>query len=349
MKSCTLAELAETIDAIVHGDPNCIVNDIQPLETALPGALSFISNRRYTRLLKSTRASAVILSSDNLADSPCHALVMDNPYLGYAKAARFMNKASSVTPGIHPAAYVQPTASIESSACVGANSVIGKHSIVGADSCIGPGSIIGDDVVIGKDTKLVANVTICDGIHIGDRVLIYPGAVIGADGFGFAEQSDGTWLKIPQLGTVIIKNDVEIGANTTIDRGALGDTFIDEGVKIDNQVQIAHNVVIGAHTAIAGCVGIAGSVRIGCYCRIGGGCGISGHLEIADRVVVTAMSGVSNSIRQSGIYSSPLSVTDNDTWRKNVARFHHLDQTLRDIRKEIRLLKDKHADPDRPE
>lgn len=339
MKSCTLAELSETIGAAVHGDPHCEVDTIAPLDTAGAGALSFLSNKRYSRLLKSTKASAVILAPENLADCPCHALIMDNPYLGYAKAVRFMYTAKPASAGIHATATVHTSASVADSACISAYAIVGENSTLDPGSYIGPGCVVGDDVIIGSGSKLLSNVIVCDGVRIGDRVIIHPGAVIGSDGFGIAEQSDNTWLKIPQLGTVIIEDDVEIGANTTIDRGALGDTFIEKGVKIDNQVQIAHNVIVGAHTAIAGCVGIAGSVRIGRYCRIGGGCGISGHLEIADGVVVTAMSGVSNSIKKPGVYSSPLSVTDNHTWRKNVSRFHRLDQTLRDIRKEIQELK----------
>lgn len=341
MKTCTLAELSEAVGAVLHGDPLCEVNTIAPLGEAAPGAVSFLSNKRYSRLLKSTRATAVILTPEYLSDCPCHALVMDDPYLGYARAARLMYTELSHSPGVHPAAVIPASATISDSATVAAQVVVGENAVIGPRTYLGPGCVIGDDVVVGTDTRLVAGVTLYRGVVIGDRVSIHAGAVIGADGFGVAEQSDGSWLKIPQLGKVIIGNDVEIGANTTIDRGALGDTLIEEGVKIDNQVQIAHNVTIGAHTAIAGCVGIAGSVRIGRYCRIGGGCGISGHLELADGVVLTAMSGVSNSIRQAGVYSSPLSATDNHTWRKNVARFHRLDRTLRSIMDEIRILRGK--------
>lgn len=341
MKTCTLAELSEAVGAVLHGDPLCEVNAIAPLGSAGPGALSFLSNKRYLKFLKSTGATAVILTPEYLSDCPCHAMVVEDPYLGYAKAARFMYSETPYSPGIHPAAIVHPSATISASATVAAHAVVSRNAIIGPGTYIGPGTVIGDDVVIGADTRLLAAVTLYQGVIVGDHVIIHAGVVIGADGFGIAEQPDRSWLKIPQLGTVIIKDDVEIGANTTIDRGSLGDTLIEEGVKIDNQVQIGHNVTIGAHTAIAGCVGIAGSVRIGRNCRIGGGCGISGHLELADGVVLTAMSGVSNSIRHPGVYSSPLSITDNHTWRKNVARFHRLDQTLRNIMDELKSLRGK--------
>ncbi len=195
------------------------------------------------------------------------------------------------------------------------------------------------NIVIGDNTRLLENTVICHDVVIRKNVLIHPGVVIGADGFGLAEQNDGSWIKIPQIGSVIVEDDVEIGANTTIDRGALGDTHIGRGVKIDNQVQIGHNVTIGEFTAIAGCTGIAGSSRLGKRCRIGGGCGISGHLEITDDVILTGMSAVNNSIIQSGVYSSPLSATDNKTWRKNVARFHRLDESFKKIRDEISEIK----------
>ena len=189
-----------------------------------------------------------------------------------------------------------------------------------------------DDVTIGRKSRLTANVTLCRGTILGERVRIHPGVVLGADGFGIANDG-GQWLKIPQLGKVIIGNDVEIGANTTVDRGALEDTVIEEGVKIDNQVQIGHNVTIGAHTAIAGCVGIAGSASIGKRCMIGGGAGISGHIEIGDDVIITAFSGVANSLTGPGVYSGAMASTDNKTWRKNIARFKHLDEMARRLKR----------------
>lgn len=334
-----LGDIAEHIGAKLHGDAECRINAVSTLADAVPGCISFLSNRRYIRQLKSTKASAVILSDDHLKECPVQALVMDNPYLGYALTAQLLYPECESVPGIGISSVVDESAQVHPSASIEALSVIEAGVFVDANVYIGPGCIIGRGAVIGRDTRLMANVTIAHGVKIGSHVLIHSGVVIGADGFGLAENTDGSWVKIPQIGSVIIANDVEIGANTTIDRGALEDTIIEIGVKIDNQVQIGHNVYIGEHTAIAGCTGIAGSARIGKRCRIGGGCGIGGHLEIADDVIITGMSGVNSSITQSGIYSSPLTVTDNRTWRRNVARFHKLDQSFKNIHAELDRLK----------
>lgn len=336
----TLGAIAEHINAELHGDSDCEVTHVATLEDANSSAISFLSNRRYVRQLRSTRAAAVILSRDHLKDCSCHALVVENPYLGYALTARLLYPEQRPEAGVHPAAAVHETATIDPTASIAANAVIEAHAFVGANVYIGPGTVIGSHAVIESDSRLMANVTICHDVRVGPRALFHPGVVVGADGFGLAETEQGSWVKIPQIGSVIIYEDVEIGANTTIDRGALGDTVIARGVKIDNQVQIGHNVVIGEYTAVAGCTGIAGSATIGKRCRIGGGCGISGHLEITDDVMLTGMSAVNNSITEPGIYSSPLSVTDNRTWRKNVARFHKLDESFRKIREEIRQIKD---------
>lgn len=335
-----LGDIADHIGAELHGDADSYIHAIAPLEDASSGCISFLSNRRYVRQLKSTKASAVILSSGHLDDCPVQALVMDNPYLGYALTAQLLYPQKKPAPGINDSAVVDASAQVHSSATIDALSVVKAGACIAANVHVGPGCIISEDVEIGQNTHLVADVTIAQHVKIGSRVLIHPGVVIGADGFGLAEKPDGSWVKIPQIGNVVISDDVEIGANTTIDRGALGDTVIETGVKIDNQVQIGHNVHIGQYTAIAGCTGIAGSARIGRRCRIGGGCGIGGHLEIADDVIITGMTVVNNSITQAGVYSSPLTVTDNKTWRRNVARFHRLDQSLKNIYETLGQKKD---------
>ena len=269
---------------------------------------------------------------------PTASLVTEDPYLAYAKAARFLNPVPEFTPGIHPSAVVEAGADVPASSFVGANSVIGAGAVIGGHTCIGPGCVVEEGVRIGSHCHIHSRVTLVQRVEIGMRVLVHPGAVIGADGYGIANDS-GRWLKIPQLGNVIIGDDVEIGANTTIDRGALEDTVIEAGVKIDNQVQIGHNVRVGEHTAIAGAAVVAGSVKIGRRCMIGGASAITGHIEIADDVVLTGMSGVSNSIRQAGVYSSGVPVTDNLTWRKNMARFKRLDELARRVSALEKLLK----------
>jgi len=259
--AATLGELADRIGAVLHGDARLSVSRVATLDQAEIGDLSFLYNRRYRKFLKVTAATAVILTPSDLAECPVAALVMDNPYLGYAKAVTLLAPEPEAAAGIHPAAVVEAGAEIDPSASVGAHTVVGAGCRLGAQVVVGPGSTLGRDVRLGDFTRIAANVTLCDGTSIGRRCIVHPGAVIGADGFGFAREAQ-RWVKIPQIGAVHIGDDVEIGANTTIDRGALKDTIIEDGVKIDNLVQIGHNCHIGEHTAVAGCVGIAGSVTI---------------------------------------------------------------------------------------
>jgi len=324
----TLGEIAEITGAELDGDPSCKISRVSSLQTVKAGEITFLANKRYTRYLKNTSAEAVILTAEDKHRCPVQTLVCDDPYLAFARTLRYMQPCSGFTSGIHPAACLREECSIEPSAHIAANAVIEAGARISAKVFIGPGCVIGKDVIVGKNTRLVANVTLCDGVQIGKNGLFHPGVVIGADGFGIVNDH-GNWLKIPQTGLVLIADDVEIGANTTIDRGALADTVIEEGVKIDNQVQIGHGVKIGAHTAIAGCVAVAGSVVIGKHCMIGGQSAISGHIEIADDVIITGMSGVSNSINKAGIYSSGIPVTKNVLWRKNIARFRNLDSITR--------------------
>lgn len=328
----TLGEIAEVIRAELHGDPACMITGVATLSGAGAGQLTFLANRRYARLLESTRASAVIVSSDDLAHCPVAALVAADPYVAYIKAVRFLHPDPGFAPGIDARAVVSASAHVAPSAYVGAFVVIGERSRLAEGVYVGPGCVVADDVDIGRNSKLTANVTLCRGVKIGERVILHPGSVIGADGFGLANE-DGKWLKIPQLGSVVLHDDVEVGANTTIDRGALEDTVIEEGVKIDNLVQIGHNTHVGAHTAIAGCAVIAGSVRIGKRCMIGGATAITGHIEIADDVIITGMSGVPNSIKQAGTYSAGLPILDNNSWRRNMARMKHLDELARKVQR----------------
>jgi len=334
--SYTLGEIAGVIQAELNGDPELRISGVGTLENAGPEQLSFFSNRRYARYLRSTKAAAVVLSREDRGQCPVFSLVAKNPYLAYAKAARYLNPGPVVTPGCHSTASIDKSVSVPSTARIGANVSIGADVVLGEYVDIGPGCVIEHNAVIGNNTRLVANITVCHGVTIGERVILHPGAVIGADGFGIANDA-GKWLKVPQLGSVEIHDDVEIGANTTIDRGALENTVIETGVKIDNQVQIGHNVAVGAHTAIAGCAVIAGSVTIGRHCMVGGASAITGHIEITDGVTITGFSGVSNSIRQAGIYSGAMITVDNLTWRKNMVRLRHLDE----LAKRVRQLEDK--------
>lgn len=328
----TLGQVAEAIQAELHGDPSCVITGVGSLASAGVGQLSFFSNRRYSRSLQTTRAAAVIICRTDLALCPAAALVVADPYVAYVKAVRFLNPDPGFAPGIHPSAAISGSASIAGSAHVGANAVIGEHAHIAERVYIGPGCVVGEQVAIGRDSTLVANVTLCNRVSIGERVLLHPGVVVGADGFGLANDG-GIWLKIPQFGGVILHDDVEVGANTAIDRGALEDTIIEEGVKIDNLVQIGHNTYVGAHTAIAGCAVIAGSVRIGKRCMIGGATAIAGHIEIADDVVITGMSGVPNSIKQPGTYSGGIPIMDNKSWRRNITRMKHLEELARKVRR----------------
>lgn len=342
----TLKELAERVGGEVHGDDSCVIRDVAPLQNAAPGAISFLANSRYRKYLAATKASAVILTRDDLADCPVSALVSDKPHLVYARVAALLYPVPTGRRGIHPTAWVDESCSIHDTAWVGPHSVIEAGVVLGPGVQVGPGCVIGEGVTIGEGSRLVANVTICSGTCIGMRALIHPGAVIGGDGFGLANDG-GVWVKVPQLGRVRIGDDVEIGANTTIDRGALEDTVLEDGVKLDNQIQIGHNVKIGAHTAIAACTGISGSTKIGKHCTIAGGVGIAGHIEIADNVRITGMSMVTKSVPEPGAYSSGIPLQPNHLWHRSVVRFKQLDdlarrvKTLEDALDALRGLKDK--------
>lgn len=326
----TLAELSEICEARLEGDADCEIVAVNTLGKAVKGELSFLSNRHYVHQLAGTKASAVILAEEDFSSCPTNSLVSSNPYLAYAKVANYLYPADTHAANIDSNAVIAVSCTIDNSSCISANVVIGNNAKIAAGVYIGPGCVIEENVEIGKNSSLLANVTVRKGVVLGENVTLHPGVVIGADGFGMA-QENGKWLNIPQIGSVRIGNNVDVGANSTIDRGAIDDTVIADGVRIDNQVQIGHNVIIGEDTAIAGCVAIAGSTVIGKRCMIAGATGISGHIEIVDDVIVTAMSGVANSIKEAGIYSSGMPVTDNKTWRRNVVRFKKLDQILKKL------------------
>ena len=330
MMIATLAELSKISGARLEGDSGCKIVAVNTLSKATEGELSFLSNRHYAHQLPKTNASAVILAEEDFDKCPTNSLVSETPYLAYAKIANYLYPQDDRIGNIDKSAIVGKSCSVNDSCCISANVVIGNNVKVAANVYIGPGCVIEDNVEIGKNSSLLANVTLRKGVVLGENVMLQPGVVIGADGFGMA-QENGQWLNIPQIGSVKIGDNVDVGANTTIDRGAIEDTIIADGVKIDNQVQIGHNVVIGEHTAIAGCAGIAGSTVIGKRCMIAGAVSISGHIEIVDDVIITGMSGVANSIKSPGVYSSGIPVTDNKTWRRNIVRFKKLDEILKKL------------------
>jgi UDP-3-O-[3-hydroxymyristoyl] glucosamine N-acyltransferase len=322
--SLTLGELAVRFGCELRGDPLLQVTRVATLATAEAGALTFLANPQYRYQLADTRATVVVLDTQSAAGCPVAALIHANPYAIYARMAALLYPTPLSVPGISPGASIAPGAIVHPSAQVGPAAIIAEGARIGERSIVGPGCYIGKNASLGADCCLRAHVTLEHGVQLGDRVLIHAGAVIGADGFGFAREGAG-WTKVPQVGSVRIGSDVEIGANTTIDRGAIDDTVIGDGVKIDNLVQIAHNCVIGNHTAIAAFVGISGSTHLGQRCMIGGAVGFAGHLEICDDVAVTGKSFVARSIKKPGVYSSGVPVQPAPVWRRLVARLRRLD------------------------
>lgn len=319
-----LDEIVARFGGRVLGDASVQVNQIATLENAQPNNIAFLANSKYRSQLASTRAGAVILGEADAEATTQPRIVCANPYSYFAKLSAFLNPLPALAPGMHSSAVIGEGAHIDPTAHIAANVVIGAGARIGAQTVILEGCSIGAGVVIGSNVRLYPRVVIYHDCVLGNNVIAHSGVVIGADGFGIAME-EGRWLKIPQIGRVVIGDDVEIGANTTIDRGALDDTVIEEGVKLDNQIQIAHNVRIGAHTAIAGCVGIAGSAIIGKYCRIGGSAGILGHLQIADYVEIASFTLIGKSIRERGSYSGIFPFSSNQEWRKNAAHLRHLD------------------------
>src|SRR5579863_3075286 len=324
----TLAELASRCGGEVRGDGGVRVHAVATIQNAAAGNIAFLANPHYKRYLASTRATALILTPADAAECVLPALVTQNPYLVYARVATALAPPVTDPHGISPVAHVDPDTKVSPQAWIGPGAVVEAGAEIAARAHIGPNCVVMRGARVGEDSRLTANVTLCQGVSLGKRGLLHAGAVIGSDGFGIA-RDDGTWVKVPQLGSVRIGDDVEIGANTTIDRGALEDTVVEDGVKLDNQIQVGHNVRIGAHTAIAGCTAIAGSAIIGKRCMIAGGAGITGHIEICDDVTVTAMTLVTHSITEPGVYSGSLPMDTQQQWRKNSVRFRQLDAMAR--------------------
>lgn len=320
----TLGEIAVRYGLELAGDPGERVTGVAPLATATPGTLTFCTGAKFRRALAATRATAVVLPREMVAECPVAALVSSRPYASYARIAAGLHPPAPVLPGIAPGAQIAKSAAVAASAWIGPQAVIGEDVRIGEHCSIGPHCVIEDGVRLGDGCRLQARVFLGHGVLAGARCVFKPGCVVGADGFGFAPDVDG-YVKVPQLGTVRLGNDVEIGANTTVDRGTIEDTVIEDGVKLDNQVQVGHNCRIGAHTVVAGCVGISGSTVIGRRCMIGGAVGIAGHLEIGDDVIVTGYSLVTHSLPGPGTYSSGLPAIAAADWRRAVARLHRLD------------------------
>lgn len=336
----TAGEIADHIGGKLHGKPTLLVEGCSPLTGSRSGTLSFITGAKFRKHMDSTQAALIILKESDREFCPVAHIVVDDPYYAYAMATELF-AVKNAKREIHPTAVVDDSASIGEEVSLGANAVIGADVSI-ADGCsIGAGVVLGDRVKIGRGSTINANVVIYDQCQIGERVIVHSGAIIGADGFGFANHQ-GEWIKIHQLGRVIIGSDVEIGANTTIDRGAIDDTVIDDGVKLDNQIQIGHNCHIGEHTAIAASTAVAGSTIIGKYCAVGGLSGFFGHLEVADNVTITAMSAVTRSVKESGHYGSTTPLQPYREWQKNFTRFKQLDEMSRQIKsmeKELKELK----------
>ncbi len=326
VKQFTLAQLTDGLDVTVKGDPNCLISGVSTIQDATAGKITFLMNPLYKKYLAQTQASAVILAPDEAEECPTTAVICRDPYFTYALIAHYFNdKPIPPTGTRHPSAVIGEHCQIDPTVCLGANCVIGDQVKLAANVIIGPGCVIGEATEIGEGTRLEANVTLYHKIIIGKHVLIASGTVIGSDGFGIAKHK-GVWHKVPQLGRVVIEDNVEIGSNCSIDRGAIGDTVIAKGAKLDNLIQVGHNVRIGESTAIAGCVGISGSTTIGSNCLIGGKAAFAGHITVADNVVITGRTDVSKSIREPGIYSSGVGgLVTNLEWRKSSARFHRLE------------------------
>jgi len=323
----SLAELAHLASAELDGDGGLMISAVATLKSAQPDEISFFTNRRYRAELTATLAGAVVLAPKDrqLFAGPC--LLSDNPYLSFARVSAVLNPESELLRGVDSSARIDPSASVGSNVSIDSNVTIGADAVISADCIIAVGAVIGAGVQIGAGSQVGPHAVLMENTRLGARCRVSAGAVLGSVGFGYANDA-GRWVPVPQLGRVWLGDDVDVGANTTIDRGALEDTVLERGVKLDNQIQIAHGVVIGEDTAIAACVGISGSTRIGKRCTIAGGVGFVGHLEIVDDVHITGMSMVTRSISKAGVYSGYPAET-NDNWRKNTARFHKLDRLAR--------------------
>lgn len=327
----TLVEIANHIGATVEGDENCQISSLATLVSGQKSQIAFLANKQYKKQLADTQVDAVILAPEHAKDFAGNKLIMANPYLGFALTAQLLDTTPLPAENIHPTAVIDSRAIIGTNVTIGANAVIEAGAELADNVSVGAGCFIGKNAKIGQGTKLWANVSVYHHVKMGTDCLVQSASVIGSDGFGYANDK-GQWIKIPQLGAVVIGNNVEIGAGTTIDRGALDDTIIEDGVIIDNQIQIGHNVVIGANSCIAASTAIAGSTKIGRYCTIAGCVAIAGHLTIADKTVITGNSMVIKSIEESGVYSSGMPAMTNRDWLKNNVRINKLGQLSEQVK-----------------
>lgn len=326
-----LGEISERIGAELRGDPDRKISGVGTLKGAAPDEITFLANPRYAPFLPESQAAAIILHPRQADMCNGDAVLSENPYLAFARAAALFDWRTRFEPGISSQAIIHPDASVATEVAISAGVVVEAGAVIESAVTLGPNTVVSRNAIVGNGTRLVGQVHIGEDVRIGKRCLVHPGVVIGADGFGQARDGE-SWVKVPQLGTVVIGDDVEIGANTTIDRGAIGNTVIGNGVRLDNQIQVAHNVEIGEHTAIAGCTAIAGSAVIGKRCMIAGMVGITGHLEIADDVTVLAFTLVTHSIRTAGTYSGSHPMEEVTRWRRNAARIRQLDDLARRVK-----------------
>jgi UDP-3-O-[3-hydroxymyristoyl] glucosamine N-acyltransferase len=327
----TLLELIAHFGGELVGDGTRAVRQVAPLDRATPDEIGFVSQSKYLTQLAHSRAGAVILPVDARDATDRPRILTPNPYLYFARVSALLNPPPCPPAGIHPAATVAPDAEVAADASIAAGAIIGSGARIGARTVVGANSVVGDQACIGADCLLHANVTVYHRCEVGDRCILHAGCVIGSDGFGFAP-NEGGWEKIPQIGRVLIGDNVEVGACTTIDRGALEDTVIEEGVKLDNLIQVAHNVHIGAHTAIAACTGIAGSAKIGRHCMIGGAAMIFGHIEIADGTRISTNTLITKSLPKAGTYTSALPFSEHEVWQKNAVHMRNLDKLVNRVK-----------------
>jgi len=330
-KSFRLGELVKRLGGELIGDADVRIHQVATLESAGPTDITFLTQSRFLPQLGRTQAGAVILGPETRDASGLPRIISANPYAYFASVSALLNPPAVVEPGIHESAVVDKSARVAASASIGACAVIGRHARVADHAIVGPGCFIGEGASIGTGSRLHANVAVYHDCRIGARCIVHAGAVVGSDGFGIAKE-DGVWKKIPQIGRALIGDDVEIGANTTIDRGALDDTVIEDGVKLDNQIHIAHNVRIGAHTAIAACVGIAGSAKIGRNCALGGASMIYGHITLADNVNVSAGTLIMKSLEKPGTYTGVYPFSSHQRWLRNAAHLRQLDDLAKRVR-----------------
>ncbi len=327
-----LGELAAQFSCELTGDPQIEVSTVSTLVDAMPGSISFLANPAYKEQLRRTRASAVVVAECDADDCSTAALIAVDPYLTYARIAALLYPPTTIMPGVHASAVVSPSASVSDSAQIAALAIIGDDAVIESDVFVGPGSIVGERCRIATGCRLIANVTLVQDVRIGRRTIVHPGVVLGADGFGNA-RSDSGWIKVPQVGGVTIGDDVEIGANTTIDRGTIGDTIIHNGVRLDNLIQIAHNVEVGEHTAIAATVGLSGSSVVGKRCMLAGRAGLVGHVSVCDDVTLGAGAIVTKDIKEAGYYSAAFPAEKDRDWKRKVARFRSLESLHERVKK----------------